>query len=204
MAHRVLCRVRGVVCSFGLAGPRLFPPRFTRAVRKPQAAPPTLHLEIPAQCPASPSSPAHPSRARLCHSFSGRLAVVSSGAATGLTGRAYLVVFLPVVSPGQTWLSQARSSERSTSSPPPAPQPQLCFWGRCLLQWHPLPAILQGCDKARLPGGRAVGPAPGPAGRVCDGGRGGTAGESLPHLPPPLCFRCPYHPPSDRYTSLLG
>lgn len=81
------------------------------------------------------------------------------------------------------------------SSPPPAPQPQLCFWGRCLLRWHPPPAlqstaVLRGHGKAHLPGGRAVGPAPGPAGRVCDGGRGGASGESLPHLPAPLCFLC--------------
>lgn len=178
-------------------------------MRKPQAAPPTLHLEISAQCPASPSSPAHPSRARLCHSFSGCLAVVSSGAATGFTGRAYLVMFLLVVSPGQTQLSQARSSERSTSSPPPAPQPQLCFWGRCLLQWHPPPALkstatLQGCDKAHLPGGRAVGRAPGHTGRVCDGGQGGAAGESPPSSTSALLPVSAHHPPSDRHTSLLG
>lgn len=183
------------MCSSGLAGPPQSLPRFTRAVRKPQAAPLTLLLELSAQRSVSPSSPARPSRARLCRSFSSRLAVVSSGTATGLTGRAYLVVFLPVVSPGQTQLSQARSSERSKSSPPPAPQPQPCFWGRCLLQWHPPPAlkstaVLWGRDKARLPGGRAVGPAPGPTGPVYDGGRGAAAGESLPHLPPPLCFPC--------------
>ena len=102
---------------------------------------PYASRDISAQRPAPPSSPARPSGARLCRSFSGRLAVVSSGAATGLTGRGLGVGFPPVVSPGQPQLSRACSSEGSKSSPPPAPQPQARFWERCLLQHHAPPAL---------------------------------------------------------------
>lgn len=178
---RGLCRgVRGVVRSFGLAGPSWFPPRFTRAVRKLQAAPPTLHLEISAQRPASPSSPlTSPQRSSSllflqrppCSRFQGRC---DRPHQKGLLGRVS-----PCSLPRATLAFTSTQLRTFQVLPSRSTTARAALLGKVLAPAAPAlrPASTRGrCGDACSPGGTAVAPAPGPAGWVCGGGLGEAAG----------------------------